>query len=76
MTCVCVWAVALGSGWGAWARIWDCGVMSACVVSLDYFCRWQVQVSVYCARWIPAHLKSTQCSIQLHIMNKKIIMGI
>ena len=22
-------------------------------VSLDSLCRWQVQVSVYCARWIP-----------------------
>ena len=27
---------------------WD-GVMSVCVVSLDSLCRWQVQVSVYCA---------------------------
>ena len=25
-------------------------------VSLDYLCRWQVQVSVYCAWRIPAHL--------------------
>ena len=25
-------------------------VMSVCVVSLNYLCRWQVQVSVYCAR--------------------------
>ena len=33
-----------------------CGVMSVCVVSLDYLCRWQVQVSVYCASRIPAHL--------------------
>ena len=23
--------------------------MSVCYVSLDYLCRWQVQVSVYCA---------------------------
>ena len=27
---------------------WWGGVMSVCVVSLDYLCRWQVQVSVYC----------------------------
>ena len=33
-----------------------CDGMSVCVVSLDYLCRWQVQVSVYCARRIPAHL--------------------
>ena len=30
--------------------------MSMCVVNLDYLRRWQVQVSVYCARRIPAHL--------------------
>ena len=28
-------------------------------------CRWQVQVSVYCARRIPAHLRCTQCSFLL-----------
>ena len=42
-------------------------VMSMCVVSLDYLWRWQVQVSVYCARRIPAHLRCTQCSILLHL---------
>ena len=35
------------------------------VVSLDYLCCWPVQVSVYCARRIPAHLGCTQCSILL-----------
>ena len=40
-------------------RDWDGGVISVCVVSLDPTCRWQVQVSVYCARWIPAHLRCT-----------------
>ena len=34
-----------------------------CVVSLDSLCRWQVQISVYCARRIPAHFRCTQCSI-------------
>ena len=43
------------SGWVAWARVWE-GVMSVFVVSLDYLCRWQVQVSVYCANRISAHL--------------------
>ena len=33
----------------------------------DSLCRWQVQVSVYCARRIPAHLRYTQCSILLHL---------
>ena len=30
-------------------------------VSMDSLCRWQVQVSVYCAWRIPAHLRCTQC---------------
>ena len=38
-------------------------------VSLDFLCRWQVQVSLYCAWWIPAHLRCTQCSILLHLMD-------
>ena len=38
-------------------------------MSLDSLCRWQVQVSVYCAWWIPAHLRCTQCSILLHLMD-------
>ena len=39
--------------------------MSVCIVSLDSLCRWPVQVSVYCARRIPAHSGCTQCSILL-----------
>ena len=46
-----------------------CGDMSVYVVSLDYLCRWQVQVSVYCARRIPVHLRYTQCSILLHFID-------
>ena len=38
-------------------------------MSLDYLCIWQVQVSVYCARRIPAHLGCTQCSIILHLID-------
>ena len=38
-------------------------------MSLDSLCRWQVQVSVYCAWQIPAHLRCTQCSILLHLMD-------
>ena len=45
------------------------GVMSVCVVSLEYLYRWQVQVSVYCARRIPVHLRCTQCSILLHLID-------
>ena len=36
---------------------------------MDSLCRWQVQVSVYCAWRIPAHLRCTQCSILLHLMD-------
>ena len=38
-------------------------------MSLDYLCRLQVQVSVSCAWRIPAHLRCTQCSILLHLMD-------
>ena len=38
-------------------------------MSLDSLCRWQVQVSVYCAWRIPAHLRCIQCSILLHLMD-------
>ena len=52
-----------GVGWG--------DIMSVRVASSDYLCRWQVQVqvSVYCSWRIPAHLRCTQCSILLHIMD-------
>ena len=38
-------------------------------MSLDYLCRWQAQVSVYYAWRIPVHLRCTQCSILLHLMD-------
>ena len=38
-------------------------------MSLGSLCRWQVQVSVYCAWRIPAHLRCTQFSILLHLMD-------
>ena len=52
----------LGQGSGAVGWCYVC-------VSLDSLCRWQVQVSVYCAWRIPAHLRCTQCSILLHLMD-------
>ena len=58
------WVVGLDQGRERWG-----GVMSVRGVSLDYLCRWQVQVSVYCAWRIPAHLRCTQCSILLHLMD-------
>ena len=55
------WVSSLCQGLEGWG-----GVMSVCSVSLDSLCLWQVQVSVYCVRRIPAHLRCTQCSILLH----------
>ena len=52
----------------AWTRVWRGVVMFVCIVSPDSLCRWQVHVSVYCAWWIPAHLRCTHCSIQLHLI--------
>ena len=41
----CRWGVGMGLGPGSGAVGWCHDVC----VSLDYLCRWQVQVSVYCA---------------------------
>ena len=49
----------MGSGLDQGLEGWG-GGMSVSVVSLDSLCRWQVQVSVYCARRIPAYLRCTQ----------------
>ena len=38
-------------------------------LSLDCLCRWQVHVSIYCARRIPAHLRCTQCSMLLYLIH-------
>ena len=38
-------------------------------VSLNYLCISQVQVSVYCAKMIPAHLRCIQCSFLLHLID-------
>ena len=45
------------------------GVMSVCDASLYSLYRWQVQVFVYCAWRIPTHMRCTQCSILLHLMD-------
>ena len=65
--CLCFGCGGVGGEWVAGldqGREW-CYVC----VSLDSRCRWQVQVSVYCAWRIPAHLRCTQCSILLHLMD-------
>ena len=41
--CMCLDCGVVGVVVGGWAWcLRHCGVMSVCVVSLDYFCRWQV----------------------------------
>ena len=45
--------------------VWRGGV----VLCLDYLCRCQIHVSLYCAWQIPAHLRCTQCSIMLYLMD-------
>ena len=61
---------SVGGEWVGWLEPGSGGVgwCYACV-SLDSLCRWQVQASVYCAWRIPAHLRCTQCSILLHLMD-------
>ena len=57
------WVRGLGQGMELWG-----GVMTVLVASMDYLCRWRVQVPVYCARRRPAPFRCTQCSILLHLM--------
>ena len=62
------WCCGIVGGWlGPGREGWYYACV--CVVSLDYLCRWQVQVSVYCARKILAHLRCTPCSIRLHLID-------
>ena len=61
--CGCVggqWVGGLDQGRERWCYV---------CVSLDSLCRGQAQVSVYCAWRIPAHLRCTQCSIMLHLID-------
>ena len=73
--CLCFGCGGVGGVGGEWVGGLDQGrerwggVMPVCGMSLDSLCRWQVQVSVYCAWRIPAHLRCTQCSILLHLMD-------
>ena len=48
------WGVGMGLGPGPVELAW-----SYVCVSLDFLCRWQVQVSIYCSWRIPAHLICT-----------------
>ena len=68
--CLCFGCGGVGGVGGEWLGQGS-GAVGWCYVcvSLDSLCRWQVQVSVYCAWRIPAHLRCTQCSILLHLMD-------
>ena len=69
--CLCFGCGGVGGVGGEWVGGLDQGqgAVGWCYVcvSLDSLYRWQV--SVYCAWWIPAHLRCTQCSILLHLMD-------
>ena len=67
-TCVSVLVAVVWVGSGLGPESVGMGWCYVCV-SMDYMCRWQVQVSVYCAWRIHAHLRCTQCSILLHLMD-------
>ena len=75
--CMCLARGGVGGEGGEWMRelglgftnpVGTGGVLDVCLC-LDSLCRWQVQVSVYCAWRIPAHLRCTQCSTLLHLMD-------
>ena len=58
------WVRGLYQGRERWG-----GVISMWGVSLDSLCRLQVQVSVYCASRMSAHLRCTLCSIMLPLID-------
>ena len=55
--CLCFGCGGVGGEWHGGLEKGICGEVS----DLDSLCRWQVQVSVYCASRIPVHLRCTQC---------------
>ena len=64
----CGYVGGLEEKWvSALASVWE-GVVRG-IMSLNYLCRWQVQVSVYCVMRISANLRCIQCSILLHLIN-------
>ena len=70
--CLCFGCGGVGGVGGEWGGLGpgSVGVVwcSVCV-SLESLCRWHVQVSRYCAWGVLAHLRCTQCSILLHLMD-------
>ena len=61
--CLCLGGVGGECTWGLEKGI--CGDVS----DMDALCIWQVQVSVYCACRIPAHLRFAQCCVLLHLID-------
>ena len=59
------WLGGLDQGRERWGYIMYC-MRCESVITL---CRWQVQVTMYCTWRIPAHLRCTQCTILLHLMD-------
>ena len=67
------WVRGIGGGWDLWLSLGCSGVggVGGCLGPGCGMvrCIWQVPVSVYCDRRIPAHLRNTQCSILLHLID-------
>ena len=62
----CMWGIGRGLDQGPEGGV----VLCLCEMRVwSLLCRWQVKVSVYCSWRIPAHLRCTQCSIMLHLMD-------
>ena len=63
----CGWGVGRGLGPGS-EGVWRRHVCVRC--ESGFLCvDGEVQVSVHCAWRIPAHLRCTQCSVMLHLMD-------
>ena len=58
--CLCLGCGGVGGIGGEWVRVstraWKCGVV-VCMCELRVLCRWEVQVSVYCADMEPWNTK-------------------
>ena len=70
-----------------WSSVYECQRVECAftsdgwggVMSLDYLYIWQVYVSVYCTRRIPAHLRCTQysilCTLSISASYRKFVCG-
>ena len=72
--CLCFGCRGVSGVGGEWVGGLDQGLDGLCYVCVScesglFFYRWQVQVSLYYSRRIAAHLRCTQCSTLLHLID-------